>query len=439
MIKEITGIKDFRKNSKKVLIVSALAAGMLASSLVPGVALAEEREMNLDEAVRLALTNNHAIPISMSQRETAKWGVSEAQAGRGPTVGYTLSGNRYGPASGDSYNYFGNTVGLDLPLYTGGKVDAQIKKAKLNLTSSDWEVERTKQQVKLDATTGYYDLLKARNDVKITRESVDNLAAHLDNVQAQYAAGTVAKVDVLRSQVEKADADQKLTIAENSYDLAMAQLNNITGLPLDTKLIIAEELKHEGYNNKLETCVATALNDRPEIKQSEIALESAKQDIKIAKSGHKPTVSLSASTNWNDDKFPGDKNHNWTVGAVAKLNLFDTGLTRSQVKQAEWTLNEYMEKYTQTKDDVSLEVRQFYLSMREAEKRIETSYVALERAQEDYKIAQVRYSAGVGTNLDVMDAQVALTTAQNNYSQALYDYNANKAKLEKAMGTEVFF
>ena len=75
--------------------------------------------------------------------------------------------------------------------------------------------------------------------------------------------------------------------------------------------------------------------------------------------------------------------------------------------------------------------------MQEAEKRIDTTKVAVVQAEEDYKIAQVRYSAGVGTNLDVMDSQVALTQAKTNYIQALYDYNTSKAKLEKAMGIPV--
>jgi outer membrane protein TolC len=148
---------------------------------------------------------------------------------------------------------------------------------------------------------------------------------------------------------------------------------------------------------------------------------------------------LGANTNWNDDKFGGTKNNNWTVTGSISFNVFDSGINRAQKKQAEWGHTAANEQYAQTKDNVALEVRQYYLSMREAEKRIDTSYVAVSKAEEDYKIAQVRYSAGVGTNLDVMDSQVALTTAQNNYAQALYDYNANRAQLEKAMGMTVIF
>jgi len=95
------------------------------------------------------------------------------------------------------------------------------------------------------------------------------------------------------------------------------------------------------------------------------------------------------------------------------------------------------EQARQSRDSVQLEVRQAFLNMKEAEKRIETSKVAVDKAEEDFKIAQVRYSAGVGTNLDVIDAQLALTQAKTNNIQALYDYNTSKAKLDKAMGIPV--
>ena len=118
-------------------------------------------------------------------------------------------------------------------------------------------------------------------------------------------------------------------------------------------------------------------------------------------------------------------------------NVFDNNVTRAQIKQAEVAMMKTMEQEQQKKDSIQLEVRQAYLNMNEAEQRIQTSQVSVEKAQEDFKIAQVRYSAGVGTNLDVIDAQVALTSAQTNYIQSLYDYNISKANLDKAMGVGI--
>ena len=150
-----------------------------------------------------------------------------------------------------------------------------------------------------------------------------------------------------------------------------------------------------------------------------------------------PQVSASASNKWYSGDWPGDDNENWTAAVGVSLNVFDSGVTAAKVNAAEASLYKAEETYRQTKDSVQLDVRNNYLSLREAEKRIATSRVAVDSAEEDYRISQLRYQAGVGTNIDVMDAQVALTQAKNNYVQALYDYNTSSAALAKAMGVPV--
>ena len=108
-----------------------------------------------------------------------------------------------------------------------------------------------------------------------------------------------------------------------------------------------------------------------------------------------------------------------------------------KVHAAEEKLLQAEETYRDTVNSVELEVRSNYLGLREAEKRISTTQVAVAKAEEDFHIAQVRYMAGVGTNLDVIDAQVALTEAKTNFVNALYDYNTSKIALETSMGVPV--
>jgi outer membrane protein TolC len=387
--------------------------------------------------------------------EKSKWDVDAAKAGKAPSVtlshnasrsksaasvgvGYDTSHNPFYVPISESFNTkYANSVDMTLPLYTGGKLEGTIEKAKLGLKVSDLGVAKSQQQVKLDATNGYYSILQTRNLVKLSEESLDRLNAHLKNVEAQYGAGTVAKSDVLRSEVEKAKAEQSLIIAKNSHELAISSLNNVIGLPLDTQISIKEELNYAKYDKTLAECISTALAKRPDLAQASANVDIAKTDIKVAQSGSKLTVAATASEKWNDNEFPGTDNNTWAIGINASYNLFDAGVTKSKVKGAEAGFNKATEQLRQAKDAVQLEVRQAYLNMNEAEKRIETSNVAVTKAEEDYKIAQVRYTAGVGTNLDVIDSQVALTSAKTDYVQALYDYNTSRAKLDKAMGTAV--
>ncbi|WP_312336735.1 TolC family protein [Anaerospora hongkongensis] len=428
-----------RQRHWKKRLTAALAGGVLILSTAA--AWAAPVELTLDEAVNLALQNNSAIKISQSEREEASWAVNEAKTAKKPTINYNFTGSYTDSdvtkATGNKENY-DNKIALTLPLYTGGKAEGSIESAKLGLKSADHGIEKAKQQIKLDATTGYFSILQSANLVKVAQESVDGLAAHLKNVQAQYAVGTVAKSDVLRSEVELADAEQKLISARNTLELAIASLNNVIGLPLDSQINPKQAaLTYVAYNVTLDGSINYALTNRPEIAQADAGVAVAKQQIKIASANKKPTIALNGYTDWNDTDMPGTDNDNWGASITASYKLFDSGLAKSKIKQADAGLSKSEEQARQSRDSVQLEVRQAYLNMKEAEKRIETSKVAVEKAEEDFKIAQVRYSAGVGTNLDVIDAQLALTQAKTNHIQALYDYNTSKAKLDKAMGIPV--
>ncbi|HWQ61337.1 MAG TPA: TolC family protein [Negativicutes bacterium] len=418
----------------------AVACGYM---LLSAVALAAPVELSLDESVALALKNNPALKIAESDREKASWTVRENLAGYGPSIGYTHNDKRSQSAptlldpNPDPVNNFNNTVSLSLPLYTGGRVEGLVGQARIGLKVADLSLDKTKQQLKLDATNAYFSLLAKRNLLQVSQDSVDNLTAHLKNVQAQFDVGTVAKSDVLRSEVELANAQQELIKAQNNFDVAVATLNNVIGLPHGTEIKLKEDLKYTQQGVTLDEGISYAMKNRPDVIAADANIDKAKEGVKVARSGFLPSLSLTGTNNWNDDRFPGARNSNWMVGLTTSLTVFDTNLTLSKVKEAEAGLVSASETARQTKDTVALDVRQEYLGMREAEKRIETSKVAVAKAEEDFSIAQVRYNAGVGTNLDVIDAQLALAKAKTNYIQALYDYNTGKAKLDKAMGVAV--
>lgn len=418
-------------------LAAMLAGGFLL--LNTAAVLAAPMELSLEDSIALALKNNDSIKIANSSKENARWQVKEAEAGK------SISGTLTHTASKYDYDYkatsegknFSNDLAVTWKVYTGGQVESGIRQKRLGLTSADLAVDAARQQVKYNAASKYFTVLQTRNLVQVDRESVENLTAHLKNVQAQFEVGTVAKTDVLRSQVELANAQQSLIKAENNYQLAVANLNNVMGQPLSTELQIKQELGYEAYSLSMDDCIAYSLQHRPELEQAKLSEEINKEAVKYAQAGYRPTVTVTAGTDLSDPSFPGDNYKDWYAIAKASWNIFDAGATKASVKAAQATLEESGHTLNQTKDSVQLEVRQAYLNMKEAEKRIDTSKVAVDQAQEDFKIAQVRYTAGVGTNLDIMDAQVALTEAKTNYIQALYDYNTNKADLERAMGVPV--
>ena len=430
----------FKYKKSRQILVTAIVLGLMSAQT----AFAAAVEINLDKAIEMALKTNPTVKISEAESSVAKAQKDEAKASRWLSIDYThktARGGYYDPDPSSSQyaprNSHTNGFTASIPLYTGGKLSGTIEQAVQNYKSSEYGVDESYQAVKLSATNGYYAVLQAIDTVKLSKDSVERLSAHLQNVQAQYDVGVVAKVDVLRSQVELADAEQTLIKAQNAYDLAVADLNNIIGLPHGTDLKVTESLQYNKYDNPMENCINFALANRPELFQAEAGIEAAKAAVKVAKSGYMPQVAASASNDWSSTSWPGDDNQNWGVGVSVSMNVFDSGVTAAKVNASEASLYKAEETYRQTKDSVQLDVRNNYLSLREAEKRIATSKVAVDSAEEDYRISQLRYQAGVGTNIDVMDAQVALTQAKNNYVQALYDYNTSSAALAKSMGVPV--
>lgn len=433
------------KKAKNVLALTA-ALSVLCSQSV----FAATLELDLEETIQRALLTNPSVKIAEYNRKAAKADYSAAKGARGISISLSHESGRGGYADpqynqqlniwtkgiGNSHS---NSITASLPIFTGGELQGQIGQAKANYRSMLSAEEQAYNEMKETATTGYFNMLNATNMKALRQESVDRLQAHLDNVIAQYNVGIVARADVLRSEVELANAQQNYITASNEYDVAEATLNNIIGTPLGTTLLLKDRLQYEPYENDMAYCLAYSEQHRPELKQAEYAIDSAEAALVVARSGHMPKVYANASNNWggNGSDWPGDDDENWSVGVTASMNVFDSGVTWSKIHAAQENLAKAKESQRQIKDNVELEVRTDYLNLREAEKRITTTQVAVASAEEDYHIAVVRYQAGVGTNIDVMDAQEALTQAKTNYYQALYNYNTSKAALNTSMGVGV--
>lgn len=438
------------KKAKNVLALTAALTVLCSQSV-----FAATLELDLDETIQRALLTNPNVKIAEYNRKAAKADYSAAKSARGISISlnhqsgrggyadphmsvlYDNAGNpipRYSKSIGNNHS---NSITATLPIFTGGELQGQIGQAKANYRSMLSAEEQAYIEMKETATNGYFTMLDAGNMKTLCQESVDRLQAHLDNVIAQYNVGIVARADVLRSEVELANAKQDLISAENGYDVAEATLNNIIGTPLSTTLVLKDTLQYVPYDNDMAYCLAYSEEHRPELKQAEYGVDAAEAALVVARSGHMPKISASASNSWASENWPGDDNEEWAVGVTASMNIFDSGVTWSKIHAAQENLAKAKETQRQVKDAVELEVRTDYLGMREAEKRISTTQVAVAQAEEDYHIAVVRYQAGVGTNIDVMDAQVALTEAKTNYVKALYDYNTSKAALNTSMGVGV--
>lgn len=412
----------------------------------------ERLALDLTTAVHWAVNQNHAVRIAEDQARAAGATVSEVAANKNPTLDFRFGASKFKerteyikvpqPQTGALIDYpvkldrgYQNSLSVTWPIWTGGRVEHGVEAARAARDIAAWEVVKQEADVKYRTTAAYYQLVEALNLRDIADTAVDNLKAHVDNVRAHFEAGVVAKLDVLSSQVALANAQEKQIAASNGAALAQANLNHLMRVPQMTILDVDKsDLPQRKLALSLEQAIAYALDHRWELMQAELGVQAADAQWAAAKSGYLPTIGVKAEMNWQDKDFPGFKNENWAVTGAVSWSLFDGGATTAKAAGAKARADEARERLAQARERIRLDVTKAYLDAQSAQQRIATHTRIVEQAQEAFSIARVRYRAGVGINLDVLDAQLQLDQARTNYVTALFDYNVGLARLEQAMG-----
>ena len=393
--------------------------------------------LNEESTVDLALANNRTAKQTMWSYQAAKAAVSTAAAGKNPSLAYSWGGKRSGGDAGSSKNGNHNFT-ISAPVFSPS-LDASIDASRYTREGAGAAYEESLQQAKYDAINAYYSLIMYRNKTAVARQAVKDYQGHVDNVKAQYNVGLVANSDVLGADTSLAEAQTSLVKAMNAADLAEASLNQVIAYPVQTAITTAEEsLQYKPYDVSLEQAKAYAMLHRSALVQSAMTVKAAEENLKAAKSGYLPTIGVEAGRGYTDlNGYFGTDVKSWHVSASATWKLWDGGATQNKIKGAYADLEKAKEANLATVDKVNLAVQQAYLNLRTAEQTIQSTQTAVNEGQENFRIALLRYRAGVGTNLDVLDAELKLTQARNNYVDALYSYNVSVSALEQATGVPV--
>jgi outer membrane protein TolC len=417
---------------------------------------ASNLDIDLHGAVTTAIKNNRDITIADLQRKEAEAAVSQAAAAKNPSVSYgwtrsdhkaasspvtkvvnidgypvsTIAG--MGPSSTHSYQ---NSVSVSWPIWTGGAVEGQIDSARYQKNVSDVNYYMKEADTKLSAVKAYYTWLENIKLAEVQDQSVADYASHLNNVQQQFDAGIVAKLDVLTSNVSLANAKQSSIAAHNARDMAEANLKNIMRIPMNTKLNpLDKDFPEPDFDITMDQAILMAQKYRWELIEKDYAVKIANENLRIAKAGYMPTIALGGGYSWNTAGLSGFDKDDWSAKGTISWNPWDGGATQAKIKSAKEAIKVAQEQLLQARESVELEVRQDYLNILAYKEQIRATEASVAQAEEAYKIATVRYQSGVGINLDVLDAELQLNTARTNYITALYNYNIGLATLEHAMG-----
>ena len=403
--------------------------------------------LTIEDAVQIGLDNHPRIK-SASERI----GSQEAVLGQQISAYYpTVSlGNRYltsqsstsGGADEASESYSSQAT-FNMTLYNFGKREGNVQAARETLNATKQDYSTTTQDIILAIKQAYYIYLGTQEVVRVRRDTVRSRELLVRQARGFYEVGTRARIDVARAEANLFSAQADLIAAENNVKIAWVTLRNAMGSPRLPEQPVAADSPEVEFSMNLAGARDIAFDSRTELKSFAAQRKASDQLIATARRGHLPDLIFDASYGRRHvsnetvngrtlNTFP--LQPTWSVGLSFNIPIFDGFRTTYRVEE---TLHNYYNIRAQEEDRrqlIALEVEQSYLRVVETQERIKATESAARAAKENLDLAQGRYQVGVGSIIEVTDAETLYTEAQTTYIRTIYDYKLADAQLARAMG-----
>ena len=416
--------------------------------------------LSLDEAVATGLDRNRDLEIARLDRDIAGQKVCEARADMLPQLDagfdYTRtlepsiiyfpdvqSGNlnQLIPLEVSLDNAMSASLSLTQPLLDLGAI-AGIRASTIVKKISMESYRKVKAEVISNIKTSYYNVLIAAEQVRILEQSIARWETALRDSRALFKEGVAADIDTLKAFLSVENIRPDLIEAENHAVVVKTRFKNIIGLDLLQNVILSDSLVYQQgeYPRDVSAAYAEALAARPEVRQLELQVEAEAQNVSKTRAGRFPTVTavgqLQAQTQFEDGVAIEDTDWPVTsyIGAQVSLPLFTGCRISAQVEQAKLGRLQSIARFEDLKADIRAEVEMKLSDLEESRKRIDVQDRTIRTAERSYEITLLRFQEGVGSQLELSDAELQLNKAKTNYLQAVYDYLIARVECDKALG-----
>ena len=405
-----------------------------------------QRPITVDEAVAIALEFQPNIRARLGDYAAAKYRVDQAIAPLFPQLGASISTSSSratvvttSPTTGANIasiqeREFGQTLAAQLTLsqllFDFGKNAASTDVARKLSEVALEDVELQRQLITQTVKQAYTNINFAQRLQRVAQQSLERAELNLRSARGFFDVGTRPKSDVTRAEVDVANARVDVIRARNAERLGRAALNVAMGVPADTPTQVVDSLVYQPSNLDRARLMDEAQRRRPESRQARLRAEAAEALVRRTTRDFFPDITGAAAYGGTRTSF----DEAWSATLSLQWSIFDGGNRIARNREARANLDAAQARVRATELDIQREVEQAQISVSEAEERIQAAQVAVESAQENFRLAQGRFDAGVGTILELTDAQLALTQAQNTEAQALADYRIALSNLDRAVG-----
>ncbi|MEO7043794.1 MAG: TolC family protein [Ferruginibacter sp.] len=444
---------------KKAFIYTSTVFALIV--LLSYIANAQARPLSLKEALALTLTNNRDIKISNLELSRSEQQTRVAKAASLPSAGVSAQIAHYfneapffgfsssgASAPGDKipYGRLGGrdqaaaTAWISQPLYNAatrpGIINAQLQERQSQLA-----VQYAETDIAALLKQTYIQILVLHERIRLQQESIQRNEKALQDARSLLAQGRALRVDTLRAYTSVKNLEPDLLKLSNAMEVGKQQLRTLAGLDSAQEIVLTDSLILPETAPVLseEEVYSEARSHRADLLSLDLQQQQADQQIKIAAAGMKPSVSLTAQYliqtqasqfNYFNAYYPSTP----FVGALVSVPIFNGNSNKAKVKQAQIAKDQTVLRSTQAYEELRTAVKQAVANVRETAARIQTSANVQQTAKLSYEITQYRYARAVASRLELTDAELALTAAQSNYLEAVYDYLSARIEVERTAG-----
>jgi len=405
-------------------------------------------DLNLEEAVRLALVYNPDIQAALQEKLRAQGRMKEAYSEALPKL--DLEGNYtrldklntvdLGPQSfaiGDKDNY-AFQVQVTQPIYKGGVTAIALRSARLFSYLTDERLRGAVEGVAFNVAAAYYEMALAERLIEVRQAGLKASRAHLKNVESKKRQGVATEFDVLRARVDVSSFEASLIEQKNRRDLARTELLKAIGASQQSGIDLATELDYRETRISFEEAVRKAFENRSDLYQASLEMDLQHEAVNHALSRYLPRI---RAYYWNEWAKPDPHESNeiewgsqWQAGLTMEWPLFDGLAREGQVEQQRALLGEREIRLSDAEQQALLEIRNSLFELENARELVDSQRLNLKRADRALELVQAGYREGVNTEVEILDATAALTRARGEYYRAIYSHTIARIKLQQAMG-----
>jgi outer membrane protein TolC len=438
----------------------ALAAGALGAAPDPsgeGDVAAEApivpAQLSLERAVEIALAYNPEVAASAEGVNASRGLLTQAMSYLGPRLNVTTQ--RITPVDLPAFSFtsadasWETDFSLSQPLYTGGSVRKGVAAAKSYLRGSAGQHQRARQTVAFAVRESYYRVLTAEQQVEVSQEAVDSAKEHLRVAQLRYEAGVAPQFDVLAADARVARVEQTLIGDRTDLAVGWATLSNILGVPIPPGTeLITEPTLSEVEAQELDGLLEEALARRPDLRAAEANAAAAHALLGAARAARQPYLSaLMSYTLRESTTVPGESigtpgvdlvvsQSSGRIALSATWSLYNAGQVEGEIATAKAGLAQARNLVESERQRIELAVRSAYVTLESAQAQVAAARKEVTQAEEARRIASLRYQEGVGTSVEILDAEANLEEAKTRLNSAVLGFNLAIGRLDLAVGRD---